>query len=524
MRFQLETATVLASLFITLSQAVSVRTSSGYIKGHISKEHPDVDEFLGIPFAKAPVGSLRFQPPVKYNSKDKFVADRYGHSCIQPLVAVNTSQPENWQNIARSQQEYTNYTSEDCLNLNVWSNKKQRASCSKTLRPVLVYFYGGGFHSGSGSDPSYNGAIFAQQQDVVFVTFNYRLGIFGFSGAPAFAQNVALLDQRLAVEWVRDNIRGFGGDPSRITIFGHSAGGASVDFYDFAFYKDPIIAGVVPMSGSVNTFGRRFDNTSEAGWIETAKLLNCNTKSEAETATCMEKVDAKALLNASLKASKIIGSQLDKTGQLYTGITGLFGPTIDNKTVFANYTKRVTAGQLSKVPAILGFNTDESCFFTESGRLPNKPEIVLGVNEAVFACPLQWGATWRADAGVPTWKYLYEGAYPNLYAPACPGKPWHGQELYVIFNSSELATGVVATPDELAGGKYWRNALATFANNPSKGLITMSSPIQWPKFNKGKGQVAVTLGGNSTFERVAPDLKWTLPCYSPRLRYGAPNF
>ncbi|KAF3025955.1 hypothetical protein E8E14_014974 [Neopestalotiopsis sp. 37M] len=516
--------TILVSLCVTSTQGLQVNTSSGYIKGHASTDHSDVEEFLGIPFGKAPIGSLRFQPPVRYESQDDFVADRYGYTCIQSPATVNASQPENWQNIARSQQEYTNYTSEDCLNLNVWTKRKQPGSCSKKLRPVLMYFYGGGFHSGSGNDPSYNGAIFAQQQDVVFVAFNYRLGIFGFSGAPGFTQNVALLDQRLAVEWVRDNIRGFGGDPSRISIFGHSAGGASVDFYDFAFYQDPIIAGVVPMSGSVNAFGRRFENTSEAGWTETAKLLNCSSNSEADTATCMENADAQTLLSASLKASNIVSSQLDTAAQLYAGITSLFGPTIDNKTVFANYTDRVAAGQLSRVPAILGFNNDEACFFTESGRLPNKAEVVLGVNEAVFACPLQWGATWRANAGIPTWKYLYEGAYPNLYAPACPGKPWHGQELYVIFNSSELATGYAATPAELAGGEYWRNALATFARNPSTGLTANSSAIQWPEFVESQGQAAVTLGGNSTFEEVAPDLEWTAPCYTPRLRYGAPNF
>lgn len=412
MKFQLEKYAALVSLYATLTQAVEVQTSSGNIKGHASKEHTDVEEFLGIPFGKAPIGSLRFQPPVKYESNDEFVADRYGYTCIQSPATVNTSQPENWQNIARSQQEYTNYTSEDCLNLNVWTKKKKPKTCSKSLKPVLMYFYGGGFHSGSGNDPSYNGAVFAQQQDVVFVTFNYRLGIFGFSGAPSFTQNVGLLDQRLAVEWVRDNIRAFGGDPSRISIFGHSAGGASVDFYDFAFYRDPIIAGVVPMSGSVNAFGRRYENTSEAGWSETAKLLNCSTNTEVETATCMQKADAQTLLDASSKASKVVGSQLDTAGQLYVGITSLFGPTIDNKTVFDNYTDRVTAGQLSKVPAILGFNTNEACFFTESGRLPNKPKVVLGVNEAVFACPLQWGATWRANAGVPTWKYLYEGELP----------------------------------------------------------------------------------------------------------------
>ncbi|KAK6222918.1 hypothetical protein LQW54_000729 [Pestalotiopsis sp. IQ-011] len=151
-----------------------------------------------------------------------------------------------------------------------------------------------------------------------------RLGIFGFSGAPGFTQNVGLLDQRLAVEWVRDNIQAFGGDPSRISIFGHSAGGASVDFYDFAFYQDPIIAGVIPMSGSVNAFGRRYENTPEAGWTETAKLLNCSTDTEVETATCMQKADAQTLLDASSKTSKVVSSQLDERA-LILGIARAIG-------------------------------------------------------------------------------------------------------------------------------------------------------------------------------------------------------
>ncbi|KAG7431016.1 hypothetical protein Forpi1262_v008204 [Fusarium oxysporum f. sp. raphani] len=191
-----------------------------------------------------------------------------------------------------------------------------------------MYFYGGGFHS-----------------EVIFVTFNYRLGIFRFSGAPGLTQNVAFLDQRLAI----------------------NAGDISTNFYDFAFYKDPIIAGVT----------------------KTTKLLKCSTKSEAAIKSYMQKANPKALFKASQKANKVIISQLNKTSQLYTGITSLFGPTINNKTVFANYTTRVAARKLSRVPAILGFNTDEAYFFTESGKLPNKSEVILAVNKAILAYPLQ---------------------------------------------------------------------------------------------------------------------------------------
>jgi carboxylesterase type B len=117
----------------------------------------------------------------------------------------------------------------------------------------LVWFFGGGFHAGAAADTSEQGAFFVAEQDVVMVNFNYRLGIFGFSGAPGETQNVGLLDQRMVIEWARDNIHAFGGDPDRITIFRNSAGDASVDFYDYAWPSDPIVAGSIIMSGCVSS-------------------------------------------------------------------------------------------------------------------------------------------------------------------------------------------------------------------------------------------------------------------------------
>ena len=91
----------------------------------------------------------------------------------------------------------------------------------------------------------FNGQYFAADEDVVVVTLNYRLGIFGFPGAPGEAQNLGLRDQRLAVEWLRDNVSAFGGDPDRITIFGHSSGALAVDTWAYAYNDDPIVAGMI---------------------------------------------------------------------------------------------------------------------------------------------------------------------------------------------------------------------------------------------------------------------------------------
>lgn len=133
-----------------------------------------------------------------------------------------------------------NTQSEDCLTLNVWSKPaasfRTDINGSAGLKPVLVWIYGGRFSAGTSNTPFYNGEFMADAQDVVVVTFNFRMNIFGFPGAPELeVKNLALLDQRLAVSWVRDNIAAFGGDPSRITIAGQSSGAWAVSNWAYAF-------------------------------------------------------------------------------------------------------------------------------------------------------------------------------------------------------------------------------------------------------------------------------------------------
>ena len=211
---------------------MAVNTTSGSIVGHANDRYATVSEYLAIPFAQPPVNDLRFARPQTFNGSQQIIASNQPPSCPQAPATVNASQPQNWQNIQSTKAAFANHTSEDCLYLGVWT---KYPFLGASLKPVMIFIYGGGFHSGGAADTSEQGAIFAEQQDVVLVNFNYRLGIFGFSGAPGLTQNVGLLDQRLAVEWVRDNIAGFGGDPNRITIFGHSAGGASTDYYNYAW-------------------------------------------------------------------------------------------------------------------------------------------------------------------------------------------------------------------------------------------------------------------------------------------------
>lgn len=385
----------------------SVNTTSGQITGHPSNQYPGVQEYLGIPFAQPPLGSLRFAPPKPLVGTGAITADKQPLSCIQEPSTINYSQPLNWQNISLEDGSYANRTSEDCLYLNVWT----KPTTAKTgLKPIMIWIYGGGFTGGGIAQSSEQGGIFVYEDDVVLVSINYRLGIFGFSGAPGQAQNIGLLDQRLAVEWVRDNAEAFGGDPQRIMIFGHSAGGASVDFYNYAWLDDPIIAASSPMSGTVDSFGRRHPDTTAQGFYETSKLLGCgtpNTTDDDSILSCIRSKPAIEVLHASENATKIVGKTLSPVDQIYVGITGLFGPTIDDKTVFANYSVRTSEGKIIRKPALIGGNIDEACFFAQKGQIPVSDEAL--VTEVVFTCPAAWATLRRADLSIPVWKYSWEG-------------------------------------------------------------------------------------------------------------------
>ncbi|KAF4166851.1 hypothetical protein CNMCM6936_006013 [Aspergillus lentulus] len=227
-----------------------VRTSSGLIEGHVASR-PGVFEYLGIPYAAAPTGDLRFAPPVQYHGNGTVLANAYSPDCPANIGSVPDFPgltPQAPTIIRTFAQQLGTPQSEDCLYLNVWTKPTRK------LKPVLVFIHGGRFSVGGAHSPMYTGENLVAENDVVVVTFNYRLNIFGFSGAPGLTQNVGLLDQRMAIEWVHRNIAGFGGDPDRITIFGQSAGGASVDYYSYIWTEKPLVRGLISHSGTALSF------------------------------------------------------------------------------------------------------------------------------------------------------------------------------------------------------------------------------------------------------------------------------
>jgi cholinesterase len=238
--------------------------------------------------------------------------------------------------------------SEDCLWVNIWT----KPQTGEKKKAVLLWIYGGGFNMGDSGSANTNGASFANNQDLVVASINYRINIFGYPGAPTLAsKNPGFLDQRLGIEWVRDNIAAFGGDPERITIYGESAGGASVDHYAYAWYKDPIVNGFIASSGTAMMTqltmgpGGRSGGRSGSHWYTLSKTLGCGgEEAGAATVKCVQSKSMKDVLSA-----------MPSQGGAVAGIPGGFGPLPDEQTVFSDIYAKAKRGELSRKVAFNHF-------------------------------------------------------------------------------------------------------------------------------------------------------------------------
>ena len=252
----------------------------GYDKAHAVKcvngtfvgtEEYGVASWLGIPYAKPPVGARRFKAPEYVDADDRvFEAKYYGKNAFGA-----TGYPDCVQKIC----------SEDCLYLNIWANTDDKS----VKKPVMVWIHGGAYVVGSGSQASYSGANLVQaHSDIIMVTINYRLNMYGFmdfSSVPGgedfkTAPCNGLLDQAMALRWVHENIAAFGGDPDNVTIFGQSAGGGSVSILPVMKEANRYFQKVIAQSGSTTL---AFPVGCEAAQGKTKALLEytgCKTMDE----------------------------------------------------------------------------------------------------------------------------------------------------------------------------------------------------------------------------------------------------
>nr|O42275.1 RecName: Full=Acetylcholinesterase; Short=AChE; Flags: Precursor [Electrophorus electricus]AAB86606.1 acetylcholinesterase catalytic subunit precursor [Electrophorus electricus] len=340
--------------FIHLSIAqtdpeLTIMTRLGQVQG-TRLPVPDrshVIAFLGIPFAEPPLGKMRFKPPEpKKPWNDVFDARDYPSACYQ---YVDTSYPgfsgtEMW--------NPNRMMSEDCLYLNVW--------VPATPRPhnltVMVWIYGGGFYSGSSSLDVYDGRYLAHSEKVVVVSMNYRVSAFGFlalNGSAEAPGNVGLLDQRLALQWVQDNIHFFGGNPKQVTIFGESAGAASVGMHLLSPDSRPKFTRAILQSGVPNGPWRTvsFDEARRRA-IKLGRLVGCPDGNDTDLIDCLRSKQPQDLIDQEW---------------LVLPFSGLFRfsfvPVIDGVVFPDTPEAMLNSGNFKDTQILLGVNQNEGSYF-----------------------------------------------------------------------------------------------------------------------------------------------------------------
>lgn len=393
---------------------LQVKTGSGMVEGVLEKS--GVRSFKGIPFAAPPIGDLRWKAPQPVQAWTGMLkANKFGPRAMQtPIFGDMNFRSDG--------------VSENCLYLNVWAP----VSKGKSLLPVLVYFYGGGFVAGDGSEPRYDGESMATK-GIVALTVNYRLGVFGFMAHPELSKesgrnasgNYGLLDQAAALQWVKENIAAFGGDPTRVTIAGESAGSIAVSAQMASPLAKNLFAGAIGESGSIlGALPAVPLAEGEKVGEEFAKSIGAASLAE------LRSLSADSILNASARFGLF---RFPRT------IDSWFFPE-DPAQVFAR-------GEQAKVPLLVGWNNEEMNYRAVLGNdKPTKEafekavkrlygedagEVLKWYNPASDADVEQVAtdlagdrfisfSTWRwaelhgKTSGKPVFRYLYEKPRPPM--------------------------------------------------------------------------------------------------------------
>lgn len=326
----------------------TVEIDYGPVRGYISG---GIANFKGVPYAAPPVGSLRWRPPephVKWSGP--LVTIKAGLVCPQDTLVFPVF----------------GEMGEDCLNLNIWAPEK----ASREPYPVMVWLHGGGFSTGSGSMPVYDGTYFASL-GIVVVTINYRLGALGFLAHPELTAespvhssgNYGLQDQIFALQWVKANIAKFGGDPGNVTIFGESAGGASV----IALLSSPLAGGLFhraiaqsggntpPVLRQLDSSNRHLGSAESVGLRFAGKLGFDGTKGAIRD---MRELPAQGLVKDWFQCT--LG---DVEGVDFSGSWHLNHVIIDGYTLQASPAEIFRQGKQHNVPFITGTTADEGTLF-----------------------------------------------------------------------------------------------------------------------------------------------------------------
>ncbi|GJJ69124.1 hypothetical protein EMPS_01470 [Entomortierella parvispora] len=531
----------------TNDKSKQITVTTGKVGTYQGYRDQNAFRFLGIPYAQVPVGSLRFAAPKQWtlanhkNSSSSVVdATEFGHPCIQlPFAGLPpiTEQEEIY--------ELGGTPSEDCLVLNVFT-PTLKANQTKGL-PVMVFIHGGSFTSYSGTMPIYEPGNVVSRGGVVVVTLNYRLSIFGlFENTPAISRsqapgNLAIRDQIAALLWVRENIAAFGGNPSKVTIFGESAGAVSLRALISAPSAFGLYNNVISMS---DPMGIPFSSSKVASGnlgAGTMKALGC----QASDLACAQKKTVDEIQQAQTQA---INDTLAKN--IWIPNIAVFRPNADGEFIPADFADLVRTGRYNKKANILfGTNRNEYDLFTPAyypDPIPLTANATLGpvkmfpeanwtrklfenspyyrfngskkdtvrrvwsqaATDSNFGCAVQMmtravsTSSGNGDGKV----YLYRNDHGRscfvvMGAPAmpfCVGQVCHTDDLVPTFASGDAFAAAGQTGDDARYARQVVDRFSTFARtgnpNPAKGAAGAASSnedlkVQWPVFETASSPV-----------------------------------
>ena len=460
------------------AQNIIIQTSKGSIEGTFNSE-TKVAKYLGIPFAKPPVGDLRWKAPAPLEPWTGIKAVKaFGPSPMQGKPVPFAFWPSEYL-IPESP------ISEDCLYLNVWAPRTNKAK-----KAVLVYIYGGGFRSGGTACPIYDGENMAQK-DIVFVSINYRVGIFGFLAHPELSSeapygasgNYALLDMIAGLKWVKENIASFGGDPNQITIAGQSAGAFAVNFLCASPLAKGLFQGAIAESGaSMLPSPLRPAITkaqAENNGLEWATKLGA--KSLAELRTMSADAIQKAGGNASPYSD---GYVLPLTMQdiyakgLQNDVPILVGWNSEDRLSMKAAEPEVFKATLDKHFGVRGqelFN-----FYGPSGSLD------LGRDESFGIQVHTWAKTQNDKGKAPVYMYQFRRAIPG-YDESTRFGAFHTGEVPYAYANLHTVNRPFEAVDKVLSQKmssYWVNFTKT--GNPNGAGLEV-----WPTFKNNTQQVQI---------------------------------
>jgi para-nitrobenzyl esterase len=462
-----------------LAQIMQVEVTGGTVAGSIES---GISQFKGIPFAAPPVGRLRWKAPrpLKRWSGVR-QATAFAPACMQEPAMAQRMAP----GVSMS---------EDCLYLNVWTSARTPGE----RRPVIAWIYGGGFTGGMTSAPLYDGTHFAQK-GVVFVSISYRVGALGFLATPALSKesghgsgNYGMLDQIAGLKWIQRNIAKFGGDPAKVTLLGHSAGGFSVSMLAGSPLAKGLFRAVISESGA--NFTPPEDAVWGGGGIQTLRMA------EAAGEKWLASLGATSLAAArALPAHKVVAAQRGRGAPR-------FWPPVDGYVIAGDQYGLWRHGRFNDTPILVGDVSDEAAGFGVHTIEPRafEAEVSRGYGQeadAILAAyphatveqatrsATQLRSDTTFDWGEYTWARL-ESSYGKHEAyvyyfdrPTAldPNGSRHGQEVAYVFGNLGVGGRPPPTPadralsDEMQG--YWVN----FA---SRGDPNGPGLPHWPAFRE----------------------------------------